>query len=269
MYPFSNAAVNHVYACTSLVGVNKVGTLKRTPEGYYPMVVGALNVMNSGGAFYPLEGSRQLLEDESGSFQRRVQRGALRAEYGHPKPPPRAMNPAEQRIRDQEFVRRNLSIYEENVCAHHMKIWLEFDALKDQNGRSIVTINSLVAPNGPLGNVLEKQLQNPNENVCFSIRSFTDNRTRFGIEERTLKEVITFDYVNEPGIQVAEKFYSPALEAYEQTPFSRATIERAVFNGEPCGMVSSESVIISGLSLYQQMGWSLPDRSNIPVSLRW
>lgn len=259
-----------MFACTSLVGVNKVGTLKKTAEGYYPMVVGALNVFNSGGQYYPLNGSKELFE-ESSSLQRRVKRAALRGEYGHPKPGPRSLDPREQKMRDQEFARRNLSIYEENVCCHHMKLWLDYDAVKDAKGNPVVVIMSLVAPNGPLGHVLEKQLQNPNENVCFSIRSFTDNRLRFGIEERTLKEVVTFDYVNEPGISHAEKYLSPSLENHNdfEMSMSRDTLEKAIFSNRPDG-ISNESVIVSGEALFNAMGWALPEMTGRrPPSLGW
>lgn len=266
MFPNSNSVV---FACTSLVGVNKVGTLKKTPEGYYPMVVGALNAFNSAGSYYPLTAQvRDLLENQSGSLQRRIKRGALRGEYGHPKPPPRSANREQQRIQDEEFVRRNLSIYEENVCCHHMKLWLDDSSLKDKDGKAVIAIMSLVAPNGPKGEVLAKQLENPNENVCFSIRSFTDNKTRFGIEERTLREVITFDYVNEPGISIAEKYLSPALESHLEMEYSRGALERAIFENRPAG-ISTESIILSGESLFNAMGWSLPNADHRPASLRW
>lgn len=266
-----------MFACNSLAGANKVGNLKRSPEGYYEMIVGALNVYNSGGQYYPLKGSEALFL-ESSSFQRRIQRAALRAEYGHPKPGPRSLDPREQKLRDQEFVRRNLSIYEENVCAHHMKIWLDHDRVKDKSGKPIIAIMSLVAPNGPLGNVLEKQLNNPHENVCFSIRSFTDNRMRFGVEERTLKEIVTFDYVNEPGIAVAEKYFSPSLESFDprraehtdfEMEFTRATLDQVFLDGNAIGM-SNESTIVSAGALYNAMGWNLPNQSKVlPPSLRW
>lgn len=259
-----------IFACTSLTGVNKVGNLKKTPEGYYEMVVGALNVFNSAGSFYPLRGSAELFH-ESSSFQRRVRRAALRGEYGHPKPMPRSLDPREQKLRDQEFARRNLSIYEENVCCHHMKIWLDFDRVKDKDGKSVISIMSLVAPNGPLGHVLEKQLQNPHENVCFSIRSFTDNTLRFGIEERVLKEIVTFDYVNEPGIATAEKFFAPSLESFSnyEMEFSRGMLEQAIYTHRPAG-ISNESTIISGDALFNAMGWSLPSSEKLRLpSLGW
>lgn len=250
-----------VFACTSLTGVNKVGQLKKTPEGYYPMVVGALNVFNSGGQFYPINNEVKALFEQSSSFMRRVSDGALRGEMGHPKPPPRSLNVQEQRLRDQEFVRRNLSIYEERVCCHHMKIWLDFDSVKDKDGKPVISIMSLVKPSGELGHVLEKQLENPHENVCFSIRSFTDNKTRFGVEERTLKEIVTFDYVNEPGISVAKKYLSPALESGFEMDVSRGLLESAIMMNRPAG-ISSESIIVSPIALMNSMNWPLPGKQS-------
>lgn len=257
-----------MFACTSLAGVNKVGTLKKNADGYYPMVVGALNVFNSGGQFYPLEGSKQLF-DESSSFQRRIKRAALRGEYGHPKPLPRKLNPAEQKLQDEDFARRNLTVFEENVCVHHMKIWLDYDSVKDANGKAVVAIMSLVSPNGPLGHVLEKQLENKNENVCFSIRSFTDNKKRFGVEHRTLREVVTFDYVNEPGISIAEKYLSPALENLNEVEFSRASLEQAIYTNRPAG-ISTESLVISGDALFNALDWAIPGQgTRSPITRRW
>jgi hypothetical protein len=250
-----------VFACTSLEGVNKVGLLKKTPEGYYPMVVGALNVFNSGGQFYPANNDARALFEQSSSFMRRVQDGALRGEMGHPKPGPRSLDANEQRLRDQEFVRRNLSIYEERVCCHHMKIWLDFDSVKNKDGQPVIAIMSLVKPSGELGHVLEKQLENPHENVCFSIRSFTDNKTRFGIEERTLKEIVTFDYVNEPGISHAKKYLSPALESGFEMSISRGMLDSAIMMNRPDN-VSSESIIVRPDNLYNSMNWPLPGHSS-------
>lgn len=254
-----------MFACTSLVGVNKAGNLKKNADGYYEMIVGALNVFNSSGQFYALEGSRQLIEDRSSSFQRRVKRGALRGEYGHPNPPPRSINPAEQRLRDQEYARRALTIEELNVCCHHMKIWLDFNEVKDKNGKPVIAIMSAVSPNGPLGHVLEKQLENKNENVCFSIRSFTDNTMKFGTEHRVLKEIVTFDYVNEPGIPIAEKYLAPSLEKYN-TNMSRGMLEQALYKARPEGM-SMESTIITADSLFESMGWST--KGDSPIYTQW
>jgi len=269
MFPGMAIPNNVMFACTSLVGVNKVGNLKKNENGYYPMVVGALNVFNSSNQFYDYEQAKHLFE-ESSALMRRIKRAALRGEYGHPKPPAREMNPQMQRIRDEEFARRCMTIDELNVCCHHMKLWLDFDAVKDKQGKPVISIMSEVAPNGPLGHVLEKQLQNPHENVCFSIRAFTNNSYIRGTEVRVLREVVTFDYVNEPGIATAEKYFSPALEDNTNYNFSRSLLEDALYKERPAG-ISMESAIITPDSLFQALNWATPTTAarNKPVYMDW
>jgi Peptidase S80 family len=234
------------FACTALAGANKAGVLKRDANGYYEIVVGALNVFNSAGQLYVFEQAKALFA-ESSQLMRRVQRGALRGEYGHPK-----LAAGQTK---ESFANRVLSIYEENVCCHHKDITLDFDRVKDDNGRPIITIISKVLPAGPHGAVLQKSLDNPDENVCFSIRAFTDDFRDGGIIKRVLKTIVTWDYVNEPGISAAEKFRSPALEAMSDESFSRGELERAL--AQPAGM-ATESGLLTGGELFASMGWNVP-----------
>lgn len=234
------------FACTSLLGTNKVGELKKDADGYYEMVVGGLNVFNSGGQYYDYEGAKMLFEGSS-QLMRRVKRGVLRGEYGHPK---------QGSLNDRAFAVRALSIYEDRTCCHHAEIWLDFNRIKDENGRPIIAIMSKVAPSGELGHVLERQLNNKRENVCFSVRSFSDESIdRFtGVVRRVMKNIVTFDFVNEPGISAAEKFKSPALESFDEKVFGRADIEQGIMEAEVAGL-SMESVTMSAQELFQSMGW--------------
>lgn len=234
------------FGCTSLVGTNKVGHLKQDENGYYECVVGALNMYNSAGQYYVYDQARELFE-KSSQLMRRVKRGALRGEYGHPKRQPG--------MSMEDFAQRVLSIYEEQQCCHHAELFLDFERIKDENGRPVIAIVSKVAPSGPYGHVLEKQLQNPKENVCFSIRSFTDDFIDRGVIKRILRTVVTFDYVNEPGIAVAEKFKSPALENFDEVVFSRGEIERGIKQGAGHGALAQESVNLSAGELFRTMGW--------------
>lgn len=236
------------FACTSLAGVNKTGQLKKDKDGYYEIVVGALNVFNSAGQLYVYEQAKHLFESSS-QLMRRVKRGALRGEYGHPKFMPGMSNEA--------FAGRVLSIDEAMVCCHHKDITLDYSGrIKDEGGRSVMAIISKVLPSGPYGAVLEKQLDNPNENVCFSIRAFTDDTREGGITKRVLKTIVTWDYVNEPGISVAEKFKSPALEGLLDHQFSRGELERCVRQTEKAGF-AQESALLSADELFRSMGWHL------------
>jgi hypothetical protein len=150
-----------------------------------------------------------------------------------------------------------LSIYEENVCCHHASISLDFENVKGPDGRPVIAIISEVCPSGPQGGALERSLNNPQENVCFSIRAFTDDYRDGGITKRVLKTIVTWDYVNEPGIAVAEKFLSPALEDLAEKSFSRGEMERAVRQPAMAGM-GMESVRLTAGELFTSMGWDIP-----------
>ena len=234
------------FGCVSLVGRNKTGKLPRDENGYYEIVVGGLNVFNSANQYYPYEPVRNLFESSS-SLMRRVQRGVLRAEYGHPK---------RNGLSDSAFISRVMNIHEEMVCGHHKELWLNFD-YKDDKGQPVIAIMSKFLPGGPYGSVLEKQFENKDENVCFSIRSFSeDTPGRGGVIQRNIRQIVTFDYVNEPGIVHAEKYRSPALEGLYEDEVSlyRDDFIDAMKQAqtEPAAM---ESVTLSLEELFQVMNW--------------
>lgn len=240
---------NVTFTCTRLFGTNKVGDLKKNERGYYTMVIGALNMFNSAGMYYRADAAKQFFE-ESSSFMRRVKRGALRGEYGHPR--------REAGMSMQAYYARLLSIHEDKVCCHFASVNLDFENYKDDQGRPIVAIIAEVCPNGPLGHVLEKQLANPQENVCFSIRSFTDDKMERGVINRYIKTIVTFDYVNEPGMAAAEKYNSPALEGLEDTVFTRGQIEAGAIQIMETAGIGNESVQLNAHELMASLGWEIP-----------
>lgn len=246
------------FVCTALAGVNKVGNLKQTDQGYYRVVLGALNMFNSAGEFYDYEPARALFEGSS-QLMRRCARGALRGEYGHPKPLPGQNS--------NDFANRVMSIYEDKVSHHIMNLMLDFESIQVK-GKPVIAIIGDVLPAGPMGDALERSLKNPNENVCFSIRAFTDDHRLGGIVHRHLKTVVTWDYVNEPGLSVAEKWQSPALEGQFDHHFSRRDIESApqIVSG-----VAQESVVLSLDQLTRSMGWQRPVSREIERAafLKW
>jgi hypothetical protein len=251
------------FACTSLAGVNKAGTLKKDQDGYYEVVVGALNVFNSAGQFYVYEQAKELFESSS-QLMRRVSRGALRGEYGHPKFTPGMTN--------DHFANRVMSIYEENVSHHFRSIEIDFNRVKDEHGNPVIAIIAWVKPAGPNGPALQASLDNPNENVCFSIRAFTDDYRDGRVLKRVLKTIVTWDYVNEPGISVAEKFKAPSLECLEERLISRGELERGIGQMVATG-IATESVQLTANELFQSMGWEVPSMAlkgqGKPAWARW
>jgi len=202
------------FTATKLNGTGKEGTLTPDADGYYEIVVGGLNTFNSAGEYYTRQGAEELFK-KSSIFMRRVASGCLKAELGHPK-----RRPGES---DDSFIQRVLTIEETNVCAHIADVWLDFEYGKKNpqfGNPELVGIMARLKPAGPMGHVLKASLDNKSENVCFSIRSLTKDFYSKGVNRRTLSTIVTWDYVNEPGIKVANKWDSPALESLTSDTFS-------------------------------------------------
>lgn len=246
------------FACTALLGTNKVGELKKTDDGYYIVVLGALDVFNSAGAYYPYESAKDVFK-ESSSLMRRVANGALRGEYGHPKRQPN------QSLR--EFVDRVLQIDEKNVAFHVRKVTVDFTSIKGEDGRPIIALIGEIKPSGPYAHVLEKQLENPSENVCFSIRSLTDDTFVAGKLHKHIRTVVTWDYVNEPGIATATKWKSPALEGMGVEVFVDRNILESIDNGV-VGVSFEDNGGVSPTSIIDDFRWN-KQKSRLPGSAQW
>lgn len=222
-----------VYQNTALVGTTKAGILKPDANGYYELVLGAFDYFNSADAYYTLEPFKLLLMSSS-TLMRRVNRGALRSECGHPR--------FHSGMSRRDIILRLLDIHEDRTCAHIKSIALDEERV-GKDGRKVAAVIGMVKPSGPMGDFLATQLENPDENVCFSIRSLThDTRNSAGTLIKAVKEIVTWDYVNEPGIDVATKYHSPSLESISfDTEDLRAAESKALEYG--VGMESAQEIL--------------------------
>lgn len=184
----------------------KKGILTPDSDGYYQIVLGALNTYNSAGEYYTAEGVLQIFESSS-NFTRRIKSGALYSELGHPKKDPN--------MSMEQFYNRVISIEETNICGHISEVTLDFNFGKknaDLGNPELIAIIGKIKPAGPKANALQLALENPKQNTAFSIRGLTENNYVRGRVERRLTNIVTFDFVTEPGIQSANKQYAPGLE---------------------------------------------------------
>lgn len=251
------------FTCTALKNSGKKGLLAKDEEGYYSSVLGGLNVFNSAGEYYNAEGVRQLFE-ASGLLQKRIKQGRLRGEWGHPK-----QLPGET---DGSFINRIFLINEEKVACHFKEIWLDDANVKNENGQPVIAIMGKFCPSGPYADSLQRSLENPNENVSFSIRAFTDDQRIRGVTNRYLKTIVTWDVVNCPGISIAEKWKSPSLESLEMNDeetriLTRGQIERSVKESAVHGL-AQESVTMNVNELFTSLGW-VDSRTNNPAFMKW
>ena len=247
---------------TKLNVSGKQGKLVFDGQGYVTLVVGGLNVFNTAGQFYPLEGAKNLFESSS-EFMRRIQRGSLNGELGHPR--------YEPGMSEEEWVNRVFDINEPNICAHFKDIWIEEKNPINLEGQQVIPIMASVTPAGAKAVALEKALNTDAINVCFSIRGVTEDYYERGKTVRILKNIITFDFVNEPGIPIAEKWNSPALENYpiieeDEKMVSLVSIEKAIEKRVKLGLVAENNTdLIKGtLDLIKS-----PQNKNIPNYLNW
>jgi len=185
----------------------KAGKLQIDENGYYTIVLGALNTFNSAGEYYSAEGALQLFQNSS-TLMRRIKSGSLYAELGHPK---KATG-----MSMEQFYNRIVTIDEGNVCGHISEINLDFKYGQNNpqfNNPEMIGIIGKVKPAGSQAGALQIALENPKQNAAFSIRGITENKYKNGRVERTLTNIITWDHVIEPGIAAACKAYSPGLES--------------------------------------------------------
>lgn len=225
-------------------------------NGYRTMAIGGLEVYNSSGIFYTAQGAKELFESSS-QLQRRIKRGVLRGEVGHPKQD--GYNTMDS------YIQRILTIEETNVCAHFSEIWLDFDNYVGPDG-PVVAIMAKVTPSGPKAESLERAFNNPKENVCFSVRALSKDNFMRGRTVRTLRNIITFDYVNEPGISIAEKYKSPTLEQYSEVLVTQNNFERVLSN--KAANVALESNLLTRDELFASFGWQAVEKQ-APAYMKW
>ena len=201
----------YTFSEAKLTALGKKGINKPDADGYYTLLVGALNCSNNSGAWRYNGGADVIaLFGPGSSFQRKIVNGTVYAEVTHP-----IKTSAET---ENEFQRRYLDIDPRNRAAHFRKVWLDTDFGRNNpqyNNPTMIGIYAEVKPCAPHGAILKEALDDPNQNVCFSIRSVADQALVGGKLERNIIEVITFDFVNEGGIQIASKWDTPATESLD------------------------------------------------------
>jgi hypothetical protein len=232
--------------------------------GYYTMIVGALNVFNSRGEFYRLPGGVEQITNGSSIFNRRLKRGAVRSEVDHPEFDPTKMKTV------SDYIKRIYKIDKNNVCAHIKEVWLEETDIPSgfPGAGNVVFIKAKIKPSGIKAKGLQDALENEDENVMFSIRSITDVTKINGITVRTIKDIVTFDWVLEPGIEYASSWKELGIESIrdditeiglEEIFTEEGTLQACV----NCGIESETKDMIS--SLYNLVS---VDNSNDPMD-RW
>ena len=202
--------------------------LKQDDNGYYLVNLGAINVFNSAGAFYTSEGVVETFNDKNSSLSRRIKSRYLKGEAGHPD--------FEIGMTKYQYLNKNLKIDLTKTSHHIRDISLLETNLSSElagYGKPII-IEGWIKPSGPYGDALKKSLDNKDENVAFSIRSLTADKKVNNITIKKLVQVITFDWVTEPGISTANKHKKLSVESIDICSLSLKEVfdDTGCVNGE-------------------------------------
>jgi len=206
----------------------KVKEHKKDKDGYYYLPLGGLNIFNGVGDFYPgSEDVKKALISETELLQRRIRTAHLYGEVGHPQ-----IRPGETMA---AFYARNKRIDKTNVSHHIRSIDLvETDRPSELPGYgNVIEVWGWIKPAGVKGDALQKALDNKHENVAFSIRSFTDDNIVAGFRHKSIRTIITWDWVGEPGINFATEEHALSQEEYVDIVMDIDDIE-AIGNSENC-----------------------------------
>lgn len=198
-----------IYRANPSLLEGKQGKLPKDAQGRYKVLVGAYNMRNTCGDKYIFTSRVQALF-KSSKARTRADNNQLYGEPDHPE------------LRD--FVKRTRT-HEEAVAlyldrlnhvppdrqAHQIHdFW--YEPLPDKvDGETVYGVYALITPLHPRQ---KDSLENPQENTAYSVRSFIDRYpSRCGGYLFEAKELITWDWVSNPGISMAGKYNTPGLES--------------------------------------------------------
>lgn len=207
----------------AVLRAGKQGIIKPDANGYYTQCIGGLDIENAAGVTYASEKAKSLFL-ESSSLMRRVKSSALRGEVGHPRRGPEHAN-------FNAWMNRLNDIYEPNVCVYWSEITLDESYGRNNpylNRPNMIGIMAKYRPGGAHGHILERDLADPLANVSFSIRAFSIPRTTLGKPYYDLQSIVTWDYVNEPGIAQAQKMLSATMESRYEEAMAMSVVRRAI-----------------------------------------
>lgn len=230
------------YSCTYTPTLANQDRLQPDDNQYYKCTIGAFNTANHNGVLYPFTPSVKALFDVGGIVRRRLDAGLCKGEYGHPKID----------NMDLQTALRRLAIIEPTLTSHTFRS-VSLEEARDEYGKGVILVIGEVKPTGPYGDCLNKQLSDREENVAFSIRSFTNNTMINGTQARIVKDVLTWDYVIEPGISCATQFKYAALEELVDDFIITEQIMEAALN--PIQVAGLENDFSTLRMIRTNLGW--------------
>ena len=206
--------MNHDIVISAKAPTSGRETFVKDSDGYYTVNLGGINVFNTRKEFYRHQNPDQLFSDPQGGnnlFYKRLTSGYLIGEANHPS--------YTKGMSNLDWYSRNIKLAIENAAFHIKEIILNpisGVAPIPDSGRPVRVLGK-IKPSGKHGAGLESMLQNPNQNVAFSVRCITDNKVINGYVVKDVISIITYDWVDAPGIPECNKWSTIAREDNDLT----------------------------------------------------
>lgn len=227
-------------------------------NGYYKLIIGAFNIVNSKGEEYIYDNEVAGLFNKGGAIRNRIERGLLRGELGHPDV---------SRLPVDEAIARLNKVVPLTTCVHFKDVSVV--PLKDEKRKGVMAVYGELTPSGALGHVLKKQLENAFENVTFSVRSLAAKRIIRGITTKKMVDAIAYDYVDTPGIDIATKFDTMSLESYvvDDLMFTDRDLDKVITKSADYGFEHDD---LSSLRMIKGIyGWQTVEVKTIKAFDYW
>lgn len=199
-------------------------TLEKDSNGYYLICLGAINSFNKKGEFYLADGFENMLTDSNSTLATKLKEGCLNGEANHPSIGPN--------MTKADYLDRVLRVELNNVSHHIKGIYTKPTNIPcGISGKgNVIAIMGWVKPIGKLGETLRDALENPDQNVCFSVRSFTNDERIGGVTYKKFACIITWDWVVTPGIAIANKFDTLGMESMFTTDIDMKALNNVYLN---------------------------------------
>ena len=184
---------------------NRNKDIKKNKDGDYLVIVGAVNHFTAAGELYVAEEVKEKFAENS-ILMKRCRDDLLEIEDEHPTWEP-SMSKA-------QWFERLYSYDKSKVAGKITELWLEeLDECAPGTDLRIILIWAAIRPftDRPKGLLLKRDLENPDKNVAFSIRSIIYQETFNLTPVCKIKDIITFDWVSSPGISKAHKYYTAGM----------------------------------------------------------
>ena len=194
-----------VFGCNMLAGAGKKGVLKPDKLGRYPMVLGAFNADNSGGIHYLFDGAKRILNDVNSDINRKIKKGQLYGEAGHPK---------KFGLSAADYAERWATVVDANAAWQIHEYKLSEKPIKNHAGENVVVVTGFLVPWSPFDLRIKQSFESPTMNTGASIRTVANQGIVGGIFMRDVVSLITWDNVLEQGMPGANKFLTPACEDF-------------------------------------------------------